>query len=403
MRGRQIVHIDMDAFYASVEQRDDPSLRGVPVIVGGASLRSVVTTASYEARPFGVRSAMPMTQALRLCPDARVVAPDFAKYARASRAVFAIFRRYTPLVEGLSLDEAFLDVTASRALFGDARAIAQRIREDIARELSLSASAGVASTKFVAKIASDLEKPAGLVVVEDAAVAELLRGLPIERMWGLGPKGAARARGAGIQTLGELASATDARLERLFGARGPLMARLARGDDPRPVDPNRRASSISAEQTFETDLREPDAIERGLLDASMRVAARLCREGLSASAVAVKLKYADFSVRTRAAQLADPANDTDTLFRTACSLLPRFAPTEKGVRLVGVAASKLTTLDAILPLLRDERRERGGRLEAAQAKLREKFGAAAITRAALLGDPRAMGLGEARDRRDRER
>ncbi|MFO0715115.1 MAG: DNA polymerase IV [Sandaracinus sp.] len=398
MSARQILHVDMDAFYASVEQRDDPALRGKPVIVGGPSLRGVVTAASYEARPFGVRSAMSMAEALRRCPQAIVVAPSFRKYVGASRAVFAIFRRYTPLVEGLSLDEAFLDVTASRSLFGDGETIARRIKDEIRAEVQLTASAGVASWKFVAKIASDLRKPDGLVVVPADDVAGFLAPLPIERMWGMGQKSAPHAHAAGFHTLGDLARATDAQLERAFGNHGPSMGRLARGEDTREVEPERDAQSIGAEETFERDLVRREDLERALLGQSVRVAQRLFGEGLSARAISVKIKYADFVVKTRAMQLAEPVSDTDAIFRAARELLARFDLGKKGVRLTGVAMSKLGPLGEVVTLFPDARLGRGNKLEAAQAALREKFGETSVTRAALLDTPRRrMGLGEARD------
>jgi DNA polymerase-4 len=397
--GRQILHVDMDAFYASVEQRDDPSLHGKPVIVGGPSLRGVVTAASYEARPFGVRSAMSMAEAMRRCPQAIVVAPTFAKYAGASRDVFAIFRRYTPLVEGLSLDEAFLDVTASRSLFGDGEAIARRIKDEIRSEVKLTASAGVAPAKFIAKIASDLQKPNGLVVVREEDARRFLAPLPIERMWGMGQKSAPHAHASGFHTLGDLANATDAQLERAFGPHGPHMGALARGEDEREVEPEREAQSIGAEETFERDLVSVKDLERALLGQSVRVAQRLFAEGQAARAISVKIKYADFVVKTRAMQLEEPVSDTDAIFRAARALLGRFELGKKGVRLTGVSMSKLGPLGEVVTLFPDVRIARGNKLEAAQAALREKFGEDKVTRAALLDRPsRGMGLGEARDK-----
>ena len=264
---RQIVHVDMDAFYASIEQRDDPRLRGRPVLVGGRSARSVVCTASYEARPSGARSAMPMSEARRRCPEAIVVPPRMAHYAAVSREVFAILRRYTPLVEGLSLDEAFLDVSASRALFGSGEAIAEAIRRAIRDETGLGASAGVATCKLVAKIASDQRKPDGLTVVPPGEERRFLAPLPIERMWGIGPKAAATARAAGLQRIGDLAASGSATLERLFGAPwGTELCALARGIDPREVEPGRPAKSVGAEETFERDLRSCEELEASLLE-----------------------------------------------------------------------------------------------------------------------------------------
>ncbi len=256
---REILHIDMDAFFASVEQLDDPSLRGEPVLVGGAERRGVVAAASYEARPFGIHSAMPMAEALRRCRHAIVVPPRRHRYEEVSASIFAVFRRFTPLVEGLSVDEAFLDVTASRGLFGDGEAIARRIRQAIRAETGLTASAGVAPSKFVAKIASDFDKPDGLVVVRPEEVRAFLDPLPIERMWGVGPKAAARLHGLGYVTLRDLAEADVRRLEATLGSWGGEVARLARGEDEREVVSEREAKSIGAEETYDEDSDEPRA------------------------------------------------------------------------------------------------------------------------------------------------
>jgi len=385
---RTIVHVDMDAFYASVEQRDDVALRGKPVIVGGTTLRGVVSAASYEARTFGVRSAMPMAEAMRRCPQGIVRAPRHAHYADVSANVFAIFRRYTPLVEGLSLDEAFLDVTASQSLFGDGETIAARIRASIREEVHLTASAGVAPNKFIAKIASDLKKPNGLVVVKPEDVRSFLSPLPIERMWGMGQKSAPHAHAAGFHTLGDLGAASDAQLTRAFGTHGPFMGKLARGEDERDVEPERDALTIGAEETFEKDLRTPEEMQRELLSQSVRVAERLFSEGLEARGITVKLKYSDFSLRTRTMQLPEPISDTSAIHRAACELLTRFEARPLGVRLTGVAMSKLGLLGEAVTLFPDERLQRGKKLEAAQAALRDRFGNGAITRGALLGKGR---------------
>ena len=244
----------MDAFYASVEQRDHPALRGRPVLVGGPSRRGVVTAASYEARPFGARSAMPMAQAIRLCPEAVVVPVRMDRYVEVSAQIFAIFHRYTPLVQGLSLDEAFLDVTASQSLFGDGASIARQIKDAIRRELELTASAGVAPCRFVAKVASDLRKPDGLVVVREDEVRAFLAPLPIERMWGVGQKTAPKLRALGFATLDDFARADGAQLEHLLGSWGRHVQSLARGDDDREVDPHLAAKSVGAESTYEHDL-----------------------------------------------------------------------------------------------------------------------------------------------------
>ncbi|MBN1652179.1 MAG: DNA polymerase IV, partial [Deltaproteobacteria bacterium] len=268
---RQILHIDMDAFFSSVEQLDDPSLKGKPVLVGGSKKRGVVAAASYEARSMGVHSAMPMAQALRLCPYAVVIPPRHDRYLEVSKEVFAVFHRFTPLVEGLSLDEAFLDVTDSLSLFSDAVTIARQIKQAIRDELHLTASAGIASCKFAAKIASDLDKPDGLTVVPDD-VRAFLAPLPIDRMWGVGKVASKRLREAGFKTIGELANADLGMLERLLGSWGQQVKRLACGIDDRLVIPERAAKSIGAEQTFENDLTNRRDIERHLLQQVTRVA-----------------------------------------------------------------------------------------------------------------------------------
>jgi DNA polymerase-4 len=378
----------MDAFYASVEQRDDPSLRGKPVIVGGSSRRGVVLAASYEVRPFGVRSAMPMAEALRRAPQAIVVPPHRDRYAAASEEVFAIFRRYTPLVEPLSLDEAFLDVTGSQALFGDGQAIAGTIKREVHAELELTASAGVAPCKFAAKVASDLRKPDALVVVAEGEVAAFLAPLPIERMWGVGPKTAPKMRAMGYQTIGDLARADDAALERLLGSWGTEVRRLARGEDARDVIPDGQAKSIGAEETYEEDLVGAAEIGPTLLDHAGRIARRLIRANLSAHTVTVKVKYADFTLRTRRATLPEAVQDTDAIHRAAVELLTRVPLEGRRVRLTGVSVSGIAEGSPAPTLFRDERAEKRRRVEEVAARIADRFGdEGAMTRATLLGKP----------------
>jgi DNA polymerase-4 len=376
----------MDAFYASVEQRDDPTLRGKPLVVGGPSRRGVVTAASYEARPFGVHSAMPMAEALRKCPHLIAVPPRMARYAEVSAEVFAIFRRYTPLVEGLSLDEAFLDVTASRSLFGEGAAIARQIKDRVKVELGLTASAGVAPCKFVAKVASDLEKPDGLVVVEEGEARAFLAPLPIERMWGVGPKSSPKLRAMGFHTLGHLAEAEPSTLEALLGSWGAHVRALARGEDDRAVDPERDAKSIGAEQTYETDLYTREALETTLLDHAARVAQRLHREELSARTVTVKLKYADFTLRSRSQTLPEPIADTGSIYETARALLTRFPKGRRGVRLTGVSVSDLWDGPAAPTLFPDVAAAKRKKVEAVIAQVRDRFGDVRLTRADLLNE-----------------
>jgi len=380
---RAVLHVDMDAFFASVEQRDDPSLRGRPVLVGGPGPRGVVAAASYEARPYGVRSAMPMMKALRRCPDAVVVRPRMDRYAEVSGRVFAVFRRFTPLVEGLSVDEAFLDVSASRRLFGPGVEVARRIKEAVRDETGLTASAGVATSKFVAKIASDLDKPDGLVAVPPGTEEALLAPLSIERMWGVGPRAAEKLQAAGLGTFRELAMAGDDALEALLGSWGRTVAELARGRDERPVVPDRAAKSIGAEATFETDLHQRRDLERALLAQSRRVAARLTRTGLAGQVVTVKLKDADFRLSSRQLRLAQPVSDTDAIYAAARALLGRFPRTGRGIRLTGVAVSELS--DAGAPeLFPDQERARRRHLEGVRSAIEARFGEAGLTRASLL-------------------
>jgi DNA polymerase-4 len=386
---RTILHVDMDAFYASVEQRDDPALRGKPVIVGGRSRRGVVLAASYEVRPFGVRSAMPMAEALRKAPHAIVVPPHRDRYEKASEEAFAIFHRYTPLVEPLSLDEAFLDVTASRSLFGDGETIARAIKRDVRAELGLAASAGIAPCKFAAKVASDLRKPDGLVVVPEGGVAEFLAPLPIERVWGVGPKTAPKMRELGYATIGDLTRAPTETLERVLGVWGIEVARLARGDDERDVVPDAMAKSIGAEETYEEDLVGAEAIAPTLLDHAARVARRLVRAGLSARTVAVKIKYADFSLRTRRTTLAEPVQDTDAIHRAAVEALSRIPLQGRRVRLTGVSVSGIHEGPPPPALFRDENAEKRRRIEEVATRIADRFGdEGVVTRATLLGKPR---------------
>lgn len=385
---RQIIHIDMDAFFASIEQRDAPELRGKPVLVGGGERRGVVAAASYEARPFGVHSAMPMAQAMRRCPQAIVVPPRRRAYEEASAQIFTVFRRFTPLVEGLSVDEAFLDVTGSRSLFGDGATIAARIRKEILAETDLTASAGVAPNKFVAKIASDQDKPDGLTVVRDGEVFAFLEPLPIERMWGVGPKAAERLRHLGYDTLGDLARADEATLERHLGSWGREVKRLAQGLDEREVEPDREAKSVGAEETYDEDLTSRAEIEKTLLRHASRIARRLLEGGISAGRVTVKIKYADFTLKTRQLRLSEPVDDAGSLYAAARSLLDRFPLAGRAVRLTGVSAGDLREGPPPRTLFSDEGKDKRRAVESAMAKLRARFGEdVSLTRADLLDAP----------------
>lgn len=390
----------MDAFFASVEVLDQPELAGRPVLVGGAPPRGVVSSASYEARAKGARSAMPMARALRLCPGAIVLPPRMRRYAELSASVFAIFGRYTPLVEGLSIDEAFLDVTGSRALFGSGPEIAGRIRADLLEELGLSASVGVAPSKFVAKIASDLKKPGGLVVVPPDEVGSFLAPLPIERMWGVGPKAAERLRRAGFATLGDLADSTLERLEALLGQFGRTIGALARGEDERPVVPGGKGRSIGAEETFPRDLHTIPDLERALLGQAVRVASRAADAGVSGRRITVKVKYSDFAIRSRQRLLPHAIADTDAIYQAARSLLADFPNLGRGVRLTGISLGDLASGPPAPTLFPEPSRERRAQLENVVQNLRSRFGSRGVTRATLL-DPEVAPTPPASSSRER--
>ena len=376
---RVILHVDMDAFYASVEQRDDPRLRGRPVLVGGREGRGVVCAASYEARPFGCRSAMPMSQAMRLCPHAIVVKPDFAKYTAASQAIRAIFNRYSPEIEPLALDEAFIDVTASLALFGSARRIGDEIRAAVRGELGLTCSVGIAPNKFCAKIASDLRKPDALVEFDAASLAETLAPLAIERMWGVGPVAAGQLRGRGYATFGDIQRAGEARLAGDFGDAGRAWFRLSHGIDDREVEVDRTAKSVGEEETFLEDLLDVKAIEARLLVQADEVARRLRAKGLYAQTVAIKIRFRDFATHTHARTLASPTDHTHELRSLARELLASFVRATpvgewRAVRLCGFAASRVTESAGQLPLFDDGRRDKLAKLDDLRDRIRTRFG-----------------------------
>jgi len=333
---RRIIHVDMDAFYASVEQRDDASLRGRPVAVGGqADARGVVAASSYEARAFGVRSAMPMARALRLCPQLVVVRPDFQRYRAVSQQVFEIFRSCTPLVEPLSLDEAYLDVTDNRWSEPLATAVAKRLKQRIFEETRLTASAGVAPNKFLAKIASGWQKPDGLTVISPGRVEAFLQQLPVDALWGVGPVTAGKLKKIGIARLVEVRSTDPARLQRAVGSLAGVLQRLAQGDDPRPVVPNRPHKSSSSENTYKPDLRALDEIRAEIERMARQAAAWLARKGLLARSVTIKVRYAGFTTVTRSHTSAAATRDPDEIAARALSLLARTDAGKKPVRLLG--------------------------------------------------------------------
>ena len=339
---RRIVHLDMDAFYASVEQRDDPALRGRPVAVGGRpESRGVVAAASYEARVFGVRSAMPMARAVRLCPDLVIVRPDFERYRRVSGQVMEILRSCTPLVEPLSLDEAYLDVTENA--WGEAYGsrVAKRLKSSIREQTGLTASAGVAPNKFLAKIASGYRKPDGLTVISPERVEAFLQELPVEALWGVGPVTARKLHQAGILKLTDVRSADLEVLRATVGSLADWLRQLSHGDDPRPVEPNRESKSSSTENTYAEDLVDLERIRAELDRMARENAEWLARRQLAARNVTIKVRYADFSTVTRGHTLSMPTADADVIASWAKDLLGRTEAGQRPVRLLGVRVQGL--------------------------------------------------------------
>ena len=377
---RTILHVDLDAFFAAVEQRDRPDLRGRPVVVGIGE-RGVVSAASYEARAFGIHSAMPIRQARLLCPDAVFLPVDGRRYSSVSRQVMAILRRFTPQVEPISIDEAFLDVSASRALFGDGPTIARRIKDSVSAELQLTASVGVATAKLVAKIASDLQKPDGLVVVPPGDEATFLAPLPISRLWGVGPKSAAALRDFGVSTIGDLAALPEDALVRRFGKHGASLHARARGLDSDPVTDPEAAKSIGHEHTLDRDTSDPEAIESILLAMADGVSGRLRSAGVRGSTVSVKIRDASFTTITRQRTLDAPTDMTEPIWRTAVELArPEVAG--KRIRLLGVTMSGLGAAEQMGLFEGPEERRR--RAVLAADAIRRRYGDRAVTRARLL-------------------
>jgi len=386
-QARWILDVDMDAFYASVEQRDDPSLKGRPVIVGGTGPRGVVAAASYEVRKFGVRSAMPMREALSRCPDAICVRPRMSHYQSVSRQIFTVFAAFTPLIEGLSLDEAFLDVTASTAAFGPAESIAAEIKRRVLAETALTCSVGVAPNKLVAKIASDLRKPDGLVVVRPNGVTALLDPLPVRRLFGLGPKTAPRIEALGIQTLGQLRHASTEVLRPVFGRYTERVRERAAGIDDRPVVPDLAEVQISSEETFDTDIEDHAQLRSELIRLADRSGARLRERGLAASCVTVKIRRADFTTYTRQRHIEPPTQETRVISHVAVELLDAWLATQltSALRLLGVGVSKLAPAIQ-LDLFTSPESARNQHLDRALDHIRGRFGRFAVARASSLPD-----------------
>jgi DNA polymerase-4 len=381
-----ILHVDMDAFYASVEERDDSRLIGHPVVVGGtAEGRGVVAAANYVARTFGIHSAMPAITAVRLCPQAIFLPPRMGYYAEISSQIRAIFERFTPLVEPLSLDEAFLDVTGSQQLFGTPAEIGRRIKQQIMSEVRLVASVGVAPNKFLAKIASDLQKPDGFVVVDTTQIQSFLDPLPVGRIWGVGKVTGKAFDRIGIRTIGQLSRLPLATLVELFGASGEHYWQLAHGIDARPVVPDRDAKSISHENTFAKDIDDFELLRAWLLEMTEQVASRLRRHGLRGRTVHLKVRFADFQTITRSATLPEPSHITQELWQAAVKLLStRLSTGHQPVRLLGMGVSGFDASGVQGLLFDQDERQKQNQLDAVADRIQQRFGKSALGRGSVL-------------------
>ena len=382
---RAILHVDMDAFYASVEQRDNPALRGKPLVVGGTSNRGVVAAASYEVRKFGVRSAMPITEAMRRCPQLIRVAPRISHYKEVSKQIFEIFRSFTPLVEGLSLDEAFLDVTASRALHGSGPNIARSIKLMIRERTQLTASVGVAENKLVAKIASDLDKPDGLAIVTADNCRQTLDPLPVSVIPGIGRQTLSRLQAANIRTIADLRLAPDRYLEPIFGRFTQRTRERASGIDNRPVVSDREEKSVSAEETFDVDLSDRQQMDRELLALSETTSKRLRKSQLQAGTIQIKIRQSDFQTFTRQRSLQPPTNSTEQIFGIARELLSAWleANPDARIRLLGVGSSKLSPAEQ-RDLFDFERDSAAAGVDRTLDEIQDRFGVASVGRARTL-------------------
>jgi DNA polymerase IV len=385
--GCPILHVDMDAFYASVEVRDRPDLAGRPVIVGGLAGRSVVLSATYQARAFGVRSAMPMSRARRLCPQATVIPPRHGLYSAVSREVMAIFRAVTPLVEPISLDEAFLDVSGAIRLLGSPATIGQQIRAQVAEQQQITCSVGIATNKFLAKLASVHCKPDGLLVIPVGTAVDFLHPLPVSALWGVGEKTRQALARLGLRTVGDIAAAPLAALERDLGkAAAAHLHALANGRDERLVESSVREKSVGAEQTFEVDITDPAAVRRELLRLSRRTARALRSGGFAARTITIKLRKSDFTTITRSRTLAEATGETQQIYATACSLYTASGLSGQArLRLVGVRAAGLVPASAAATQLALGERGAAWRdAESALDKISGRFGPDAVRPAALI-------------------
>lgn len=385
MIGTRIIHVDMDAFFASVEQRDNPSLKGLPLAVGGkAEVRGVIATASYEARKFGVRSAMPTATAIKLCPDLVLLPPDHRKYARVSKELMDILYRYTPVIEPVSLDEAFMDVTGSVKLFGSAVEIGKRIQIDIKGILNLTASVGIGPNKLMAKLASDWQKPEGLTVIDERDVEAFLSGLPVSYLWGVGPQTVERLKKIGVTKVSELREVGYDYLVKQFGVAGERLHQMARGIDSRPVEAERKAKSVGREITFPEDVGDRRVLLDTLFDMSEDVCRILRRQGLSCQGVTIKIKYPDFKIVTRTQTLGDSTSDGILVYKAAEQLL-NHNWNGTSVRLIGISCSRLNFRQSGQGcLFFDGEKERRNKLDTVVDSLLDRYGEGTLVRGRLV-------------------
>jgi len=379
---RYIIHIDMDAFFASVEKLDNPALQGKPLIVGGPGKRGVVATASYEARKFGVRSAMPISRARKLCPDGIYLSPRFERYQEISRRIQEIFLSHTPKVEPISLDEAFLDVTGTVESFASAITKARKIKKEIEEKIGLTCSVGVAPNKFLAKLASDMQKPNGFVVIRESEAENILEGLPVSKIWGVGKVTEQRLNEMGIQTIGDLKKIPRTKLKNIFGKQGENLHELARGIDESPVEPYHPIKSISQEITFDEDLKDPEKIKTFLGRLSEEVGSALRKDKLQAKTVRIKVRFSDFTTITRQISLDTPTNSTEIIRNLAKRLFQERVNKDEAIRLIGVGVSNMTNAREgqlyLFPETGDEGKFK--KIDDALDKIRERFGKDIIKR-----------------------
>lgn len=384
---KDIIHIDMDAFYPAVEARDNPSLKGRPVVVGGSKKRGVVSSASYEARKFGIHSAQPIAVAMRLCPQAVFLPVRMSRYRQVSNRIFEIFQRFTPLVEPLSIDEAFLDVTGSTSLFGCPEEIAIKIKKSIAEETGLTASAGVGPSKFIAKIASDLKKPDGLTIVLSDKVEEFLDPLPIGKLWGVGRATHQALTLLSVRTIGDLRRLPPELLESKFGKHGTCLYLLSRAVDERDVEPYKEAKSIGNEKTYMEDILDIEVTQRELLALATKVARRLRKNGAKGKTVTLKVKYKDFVQTTRSLCLPETIDDGGEIYKNCCELLKKTEAGKRAIRLLGVSVAlpnAHTGPQQLSLFCREPASARSNRLNRAIDRINEKFGEDKILPGTLL-------------------